>query len=304
MLIPPFLQPEDRIAIVATARKITRPDITYSLEILKRWGLEVTIGKNLLKVSHQFAGTDNERLSDFQQALDDPTIRAIICARGGYGTLRIIDKLLFDKFLSAPKWIVGYSDITVLHSHLHTKYNVASVHATMPINFPNNSHKAIESLRRALFGEPLSCKCLFHPLNRNGTASGQVVGGNLSLLHTLSGTPSDIDTKGKILFIEDIDEYLYHIDRMMLNLKRSGKLAGLAGLVSGCFTKMKDNEIPFGKKAEDIICEAVEEYSYPICFNFPVGHINDNRALIIGATAELSVSEDKTTFKYITTSQT
>ncbi len=288
LIQPLYLKKGDKIGIVACARKISREEIQPAVDILKSWELEVVLGNNLFNADNQFSGTDNERAEDLQQMLDDSTIKAIISARGGYGTIRIIDLLDFSKFEQNPKWIIGYSDITVLHSHIHN-LGYQTIHATMPINFMVNK-EATESLRKALFGEKIEYKFESHPLNRNGKAEGQLIGGNLSLLYALSASISDIDTKGKILFIEDLDEYLYHIDRMMMNLKRSGRLKNLAGLIAGGMTDMKDNTVPFGKTAEEIILDAVKEYDYPVCFNFPAGHIDKNMALIFGKKLNIEIS--------------
>ena len=287
---PPYLKKGDTISIVAPARKIAKAELQFAIDTFKKWGLKVVLGKNLLKIHHQFSGTDEQRTADLQQALDDKNISAVISARGGYGTLRIIDQLNFSKFKKNPKWMIGYSDITVLHSHIHNNFGIQTIHGTMPINFIKNE-EAVESLRKALFGEPLSYSFEKHKLNRKGNCKGELVGGNLSLLYALCGSSSDIDTKGKILFIEDLDEYLYHIDRMMLNLKRSGKLKSLAGLVVGGMTDMKDNTIPFGKTAEEIILDAVKEYKFPVYFGFPAGHIERNLALKLGS--KVSIEQGK-----------
>lgn len=286
---PPYFKKGDTIGIIACARKISREEISPAVEILKSWGLEVIQSKNLFNADHQFSGTDAERTKDLQTMLDDASVKAVISARGGYGTMRIIDKINFEKFKKNPKWIVGYSDITVLHSHIHT-LGFETLHATMPINFTKNED-ALESLRKALFGENINYEIEPHPLNRKGIAVGELIGGNLSLLYALTGSISDIDTTGKILFIEDLDEYLYHIDRMMMNLKRSRKLSRLAGLVVGGMTDMKDNIIPFGKTAEEIILDSVKEYNYPVCFNFPAGHVDKNVALYLGRKAKLEITE-------------
>src|ERR1017187_6931867 len=270
MVSPKYLKTGDKIGIVACARKISREEIQSAIDILNSWGLEVVLGKNLFHADNQYSGTDKERAEDLQAMLDDPSIKAFISGRGGYGTIRIIDKIDFTQFKKRPKWIVGYSDITVLHSHINN-LKIETLQATMPVNFTKNA-EATESLRKALFGEKLNYAIETHPLNRKGNAQGIIVGRNLSLLYALTGSISDIDTKGKILFIEDLDEYLYHIDRMMINLKRSGKLGNLAGLVVGGMTGMKDNAIPFGKTAEEIILDAVKDYNFPVCFNFPAGH--------------------------------
>ncbi len=301
ILIPPKLKAGDKVALVATARKISIEEIKPAIDIIESWGLTVTVGNTIGKENFQFAGTDEERLNDFQNAIDDDSVKAIICARGGYGTVRIIDEIDFRKFSKKPKWICGYSDITILHSHLLNVYNIASAHSTMPLSFKENTEDSLESLRDLLFGENVSCKFNYHPLNKFGREDGILCGGNLSLLQNLSGTDSDIDTDDKILFIEDVDEYLYHFDRMMQWLKRSGKLENLAGLVVGHLTKMKnlDELKPFGKTAEEIILEAVSEYEYPVCFGFPAGHENDNRALIMGGEYLLHVNEENTELKMI-----
>ena len=290
MVQPPLLKKADKIGIIAPARKISLPEIQFAIETFESWGLEVVLSKNLFKEDHQFSGTDEERCSDLQTMLDDDSIKAIISARGGYGTLRIIDQLDFSKFKKHPKWIIGYSDITVLHSHIHN-FGIETVHGLMCINFPKSAG-AVETLHKILFGEKLSYSFKDHPLNRNGKCVGELVGGNLSLLYALAGSKSDISTKGKILFIEDLDEYLYHIDRMMLNLNRSGKLSDLAGLIVGGMTDMKDNQIPFGKTAEEIILDAVKEFKYPVCFNFPSGHMENNYAIPLGRKSTLYVGDN------------
>ena len=225
-----------------------------------------------------------------QWAINDDEIKAVIIARGGYGTVRLVDAIDFSRLKTNPKLIIGYSDVTVLHSHIHTHIGVPTLHATMPINFDKNI-EAVETLRKCLFGETVSYTFDTNPLNKNGEATGVLVGGNLSLLYALSGTVSDIDTNGKILFLEDLDEYLYHIDRMMLNLKRSGKLANLKALVVGGFTDMKDNAMPFGKTIEEITLDAVKEYNFPVCFNFPAGHIDRNLALYLGKEMSLKINK-------------
>ena len=303
MIRPPYLQPGDRVAIVAPARKITPQEIAPALTLLRSWQLEVVLPEHLFDDDNQFAGDDNTRALTLQQQLDDPSIRAIFCARGGYGTVRIIDRLDFSRFRKHPKWIVGYSDITTLHSHIHRHFGIETLHATMPINIPADAththYPAIDTLHQALFGGELSYTLPHHPLNHIGTAQAPIVGGNLSILYSLCGSPSDINTEGKILFIEDLDEYLYHIDRMMMNLKRCGHLSHLAGLIVGQMSDMHDNTIPFGATAEQIIRHATSEYSYPICFNFPAGHNGtDNHALILGHSATLTVTPDGSTLTF------
>ncbi len=289
MITPAYLRKGDKIAIVACARKVSKEELQPAIAIFKNWGLEIILGKNLFQSQDQFAGTDEERTQDLQTMLDDTSVKAIICARGGYGILRIIDQLNFDQFKKHPKWMVGFSDVTVLHSHIHN-LQIETLHAKMLIDFTKNETSS-ESLRLALFGQLVSHTAPPHILNRTGTTKGELVGGNLSLLYALTGSVSDIDTRGKILFIEDLDEYLYHIDRMMLGLKRSGKLNHLAGLVVGGMSDMKDNKVPFGKNAEEIITDAVKEFNYPVCFHFPAGHVDQNLAIYLGRNVRLEVGE-------------
>ncbi len=295
LLAPPALQKGDTIYILSTARKITREEIAAAVNAFEAWGLKVEIGKTIGLQDHQYAGTDKQRLEDFQYALDNPEIKAVICARGGYGTVRIMDDVVYNKFIKHPKWIVGFSDITYLHTHISNSLGVQTVHSIMPVQFPNASVEAIETLREALFGEKIEYKIAPHELNRPGSCNGILIGGNLSILYSITGTKSGINTLGKILFLEDIDEYLYHIDRMMINLKRSGKLQDLAGLMVGSFSEIKDNTIPFGKDACQIIAEHVAEFDYPVCFGFPAGHGKDNRALLIGKTYNLSINSESAT---------
>jgi|ERR1043165_4324694 muramoyltetrapeptide carboxypeptidase len=289
MTAPPYLRKGDRIAITAPARKVSPEEMQPAIDTLESWGLEVVAGQNLFHADHQFSGTDKERADDLQRAFDDDSIKAVISARGGYGTMRIIDSLDFTRFCKSPKWIIGFSDITVLHSHIH-KLGIETLHAKMLFGFAKNEESS-ELLRKALFGEKISYSVQAHECNRAGSARAEVVGGNLSLLYALNNSASDLDTKGKILFLEDLDEYLYHIDRMMLSLDRSGKLKDLAGLVIGGMSDMRDNAIPFGKNAEQIIRDAVKKYNYPVCFNFPAGHIDRNLPLYLGRKASLEVTE-------------
>lgn len=289
---PSFLKAGDTIGICATARKITREEIEPAVKIFESWGLYVAFSKNLFNAENQFSGSDEERASDLQDLLDDPEIKAVISARGGYGTMRIIDRIDFSAFNKAPKWIIGYSDITVLHSHVHTNCQAATLHATMPINFEKDAFST-ESLRKALFGEPLAYRAENKAIVRNceGQVSGQLVGGNLSLLYALQGSASDIDTKGKILFLEDLDEYLYHIDRMALSLERAGKFSGLKGLIIGGMNDMKDNAVPFGKTAEEILLSYALRHRLPVCFGFPAGHDLKNYALPLGKEVRLDIKD-------------
>lgn len=296
-LLPSYLKKGDTVLVIATARARSEQQIKPAIEILSSWGLKVETGKQVYKKHNQFAGTDKERAQDLQWALDHKTAKAILIAGGGYGTLRIIDLINFEKFRKNPKWIMGYSDTTVIQSRL-TKLKIASIHGTMAFQFTKNEEATL-SLRNLLFGEKLEYQIPKSNLNRMGSAEAEVVGGNLSLIYALSGSVDDISTKNKILFIEDLDEQLYHIDRMILQLKRSGKLKDLKGLVVGGMSDMKDNAVPFGKTAEEIIKDAVKEYSYPVCFNFPAGHIEKNMALYFGKKARLSVTKSKIKLEYL-----
>ena len=297
MIQPSYLQKGDTVAIVSTARKITSDNIISAIKLLEKWGLQVIIGETIGSEENQFSGSDEKRIADFQQQLDNPKVKAIWCARGGYGTVRLIDKLDFSAFKKHPKWIVGYSDITVLHSHIHN-FGIETLHATMPINLENNSQQTLESLKKSFFGKNLSYEIPADEKNKSGNASGELVGGNLSVLYSLLGSNSSIKTDGKVLFIEDLDEYLYHIDRMCINLKRNGYFENLKGLVVGGMTDMHDNEIPFGKTAKEIILDCVSEYDFPVIFNFPAGHLDDNRTMIFGrkVTLDSGKSESKITF--------
>lgn len=293
LITPPYLQKGDRVGVVAPASRVNYRDLVPGIALLKEeWGLEVVEGKTLTTDYYQFSGTDQERLDDLQAMLDDTEIKAIIAARGGYGFSRLLDQLDFSVFIKNPKWLVGFSDVTAVLSHLET-LGYQSLHAPMTkLLCQEGGEAATESLRKALFGEKLSYAIATHDFNRNGSTEGQLVGGNLCLLAHLVGSKSEIDTKGKILFIEDVSEYLYNLDRMMVQLKRSGKLDQLAGLLVGQFTNIKDNAAPvFGKDAYEIVREHVVEFNYPVCYDFPVGHVADNRALIVGATAQLNVGE-------------
>jgi len=305
MITPPYLKPGDKLAIVAPARKVTASEMDAAIATFRSWGLQVITGPHLFGESNQYSGTDEERASDLQMMLDDKEIKAVISARGGYGSVRIIDSLNFTTFEQHPKWIVGYSDITVLHSHIHTQFGIETLHAIMPINFAESgAQEAIESLRKALFGEQLSYTVNSHPLNISGSISGILTGGNLSILYALTGSASDIHTENKILFIEDLDEYLYHIDRMMMGLKRSGKLAGIKGIVAGGLTKMNDNTIPFGKNAEQIVAEYAADAEIPLCFNFPAGHFPDNRALILGREVLLNIDQEGVSLQFLPAGET
>ncbi|MFM2224625.1 MAG: hypothetical protein RJA07_827 [Bacteroidota bacterium] len=299
MPIAPYLKKNDKIAIVSTARKISSAEIEAAATLAESWGLEVVLGKSIDATYHQYAGNDNLRLQDFQYAINDDSIKAIWCARGGYGTTRIIDDIDFRNFIKNPKWICGFSDITVLHNHIHSLCATPTIHSMMCINAAETSDEMLasaESLRQCLMGERIKYNFSAHQLNRRGSAMSEIIGGNLSLIYSLASTQSDIDTTGKILLIEDIDEQLYHIDRMMLQLKRSGKLDNLAGLIVGGFTDMKDNNTPYGKTAEEIIAEHVAEFDYPVCYHFPIGHQKNNMAIKLGCKGLLTILEKEVNF--------
>ena len=293
MVTPPSLKKGDKIGILAPARKISREEIQFAVDTFGKWGLKVVLGKNIFGAENQYSGSDAQRADDFQKMLDDDSIRAIISARGGYGALRIIDKLDFKKFQNKPKWIIGYSDITVLHSHIHQNFGIETLHGTMPINF-NKDEESVDTSKKILFGEKITYAIKPSPLNRPGKCEAELIGGNLSLLYALKGSRSGISASGKILFMEDLDEYLYHIDRMMVSLKRAGKLSHLEGLIVGGMSDMKDNQVLFGKNAEQIILDAVKEYDYPVCFGFPAGHTTKNLALPLGRRAKLNVGQKVT----------
>jgi muramoyltetrapeptide carboxypeptidase len=297
---PPYLEPGDTIGIACPAGYMAAARAQTCIDTLGQWGYQVKVGKTLGSDSATyFSGTDEERLRDFQELLDDDNIKAILCGRGGYGMSRIIDRIDFRKFKKNPKWIIGFSDITVLHAHLYANYKTASLHAPMAAAFNDEGYKNefIQSLRLALEGKTARYHCDVHNFNQKGEAIGELVGGNLSLLVHIIGTPSDIKTKGRILFLEDVGEYLYNIDRMLYQLKRAGKLDKLAGLVIGGFTDNKDTERPFGKTAYEIIHDVVKAYDYPVCFNFPVSHEKENYALKVGVGYKLKVGKSKVTLE-------
>jgi muramoyltetrapeptide carboxypeptidase len=290
MIIPPFLKAGDTVVLVCTARKFFPDDAKPAIDLLESWGLKVKLGATIGLDNFQLGGTDSERAADFQAQLDDENVKAIWCARGGYGTVRIIDSLDFSNFKQHPKWIMGFSDVTVLHSQLNIE-RVATLHSIMPFTVPNAPEEVKETLRKALFGETISYTIPSKSHDVKGTASGELVGGNISILYSLLGSKSSIDTKDKILFIEDLDEYLYHIDRMMYNLKRNGYFDNVKGIIVGSMTDMHDNEIPFGQNEVQIITEIAKDLSIPIAFQFPAGHQKDNRTLILGKQVHFEVNE-------------
>lgn len=297
---PPFLRNGDKIAIVATGRKVKLRDVETAVKIFSSWKLNVTLAPHLFSDGHPYlAGTDEQRLTDLQNAMNDPTIRAIICARGGYGTTRILDRIDFSGFVKDPKWIAGFSDVTALHLAL-SRLGYESIHGTMPILFSkSDSQESIESLRKILFGEAHVLTAKADEKNKPGEGTGEVIGGNLSLIADALGTRSEPDTAGKILVIEEIDEYLYRVDRMVTQLKRASKLEKLAGLVVGHLTDMKDTELSFGESVENIIRYQTKDYSFPIAFGFPIGHENPNFAWRHGSTMRLTVSPEGSTFELV-----
>lgn len=297
VIVPPYLKKEDKIAITCPAKKLPKP-MDDAVKLLQSWGLEVVLGETTNASYHQFAGDDELRAKDLQRFIDDDSIKAIIAARGGYGAIRIIDHVDFSRLTTNPKWLIGFSDITVIHSHLFANYGLQTIHGQMPINIPDASKYSLDTLKMALFGEDFGYSFKPHHLNRTGEATGIVTGGNLSLLVAVLGSASDHDYDGQILFIEDVGEYLYSVDRMIRTLDRAGKLKNLAGLIIGGFTELKDNDIPFGQTVPQIIMDVVKNYNYPVCFDFPAGHIPDNQSLILGRKLNLSVSEKQVSANY------
>ncbi|MCB9262450.1 MAG: LD-carboxypeptidase [Flavobacteriales bacterium] len=295
MILPPFLKLGSKVRIVSTARKIEPEKINPSVSLLSSWGFEVSLGSNIFAEKNQFAGSDDLRINDLQTALDDPDINMIWCSRGGYGTVKLIDRLNFDAFLRHPKWIVGYSDITGLLTHITENFGVATIHGTMPINISDyptpEQNESIQSLKNLLFGQTFCYKLPQHPLSRCGNAEGSLIGGNLSILYSILGSSSSPDTEDKILFIEDLDEYLYHIDRIMVNMKRNGKLSNLRALIVGGMSDMNDNAIPYGMSAEEIIYEHIKDFEYPVYFNFSAGHISPNLALPFGVCVKINENQ-------------
>ncbi len=290
---PPFLKPGSLVGITCPSGYVSADRVAYAITVLEKWGFKVKRGKTIGSEHFYFSGTDEQRLTDLQEMIDDPTIDAILMGRGGYGMSRIIDSLDFRSFIKKPKWICGFSDITVLHNHLQSVCNLPSLHSPMcgAIKPETENEEYLKTLFSALTGARLSYQTPPSPFNRSGEAEAILTGGNLSLLVHLTGSVSEVDTTGKILFIEDLGEHLYHIDRMLLHLKRAGKLDNLSALVVGGFTDMQDTERPFGQTIEEIISDKVKEYNYPVCFNFPAGHQEINYTLTLGATHTLAVNE-------------
>lgn len=298
---PPRLEKGDTVMILAPAGIMKDTSaVLKGIELLQDWGLNYKLGKNLFKQNFHFAGTDAERLADFQEALDDVNIKAIWCARGGYGTVRIIDDLDFTRFKQNPKWVIGFSDITVLHNEIHL-LGFETLHALMPLTYKPDERKqkkAVKSLKKAVFGKRIKYKISESEYNREGEATGEVVGGNISLLASMLGSRTQIATDGKILFLEEVGEALYAIDRMVISLKRAGYFEHCKGLIIGGVSDIKENSTPFGMTYQEIILDAVKDYDFPVCFDFPAGHITDNRTVILGRKIELDVRDNKAVIKF------
>jgi muramoyltetrapeptide carboxypeptidase len=292
MQLPPLLQPGDTVAITCPSGYLPPERIVFAKQTLEAWGYKVITGTTIGSGHFYFSDTDERRLYDLQAQLDNPEVKAILMGRGGYGLSRIIDNLDFSSFIKNPKWICGFSDITVLHSHIQANFNIATLHSPMCGAFKETEKLPgnLLSLQQAWTGIPYTFPVQPHAFNREGSATGEVVGGNLAILAHLSGSGSQLNTAGKILFIEDIGEYLYNTDRLLLNLKRAGMLSGIKGLICGGFTDMQDTERPFGQTIYEIIKDKVAEYDYPVCFDFPVGHQDLNYTLCLGKTYELNVT--------------
>jgi len=300
MLIQPdYLKAGDTVAIVAPSGilKNRNDEVVQAKELLESWNLNVVVGEHVFSQDNHFAGTDWERCEDFQKALDDPKISAIWCARGGYGTVRILDKLDYTKFKENPKWIIGYSDITALHNQVHN-VGVQSIHALMCVSLTkdlNDIKESLSTFKDAIFGKPIRYTLKGSNYNRVGNVTAPIVGGNLTILHTMLGSNTSIDTSGKLLFIEEIGEYKYHIDRMLQSLKRAGYFDNCKGVIVGDMSKMRKNTTPWGKPIEQLILDALSDYDFPIVFNMPAGHEKDNRAMFLGRNITLTVGKDKST---------
>lgn len=298
MKIPDFLKKGDKVAIVCPASYI-KTNIDVALQVLSDWGLEVLVGESVHAQHHQFAGDDSLRARDLQKALDDPSVKAIFAGRGGYGTVRIIDALNFTKFKKNPKWLIGFSDITVLHSHIHNRLAVATIHGQMPKSFDDSSKEALASLKSALFGKKMDFSyASTETLNREGEGQGPLIGGNLAILQSILSSPSDGKYDGKVLFIEDVGESLYNIDRMLWTLKRAKKLDKLQGLIVGGFTSLRDSDPAFGQRFQEVIADKVKDLNFPVAFDYPAGHIDDNRSLLFGKTVQLKVGKNKISLSY------
>ena len=298
MIQPPPLQKGDLVYLTAPAKSIDEKPVLYAKKWLEEKGFRVLISKHCLGQYHYFSGTDAERIADFQFGLDNDDVKAIICVRGGYGCVRIVDNINWAGLLLQPKWIIGFSDITVFHHRLN-KIGVKSIHGTMPLNFESNSDEALSTLFKALTNEKFTIEAKNSPFNKSGEAKGQLVGGNLSIVYSLLGTDDAFKFDGTILFLEDLAEQMYHLDRMFFSLKKSGALDKINGLILGGFTELKDTLTPFGQLLEEIVLQHFEYRKIPIAFQFPTGHIDDNRALVLGSKIELSVQKDRTILSYL-----
>lgn len=296
-VVPPYLKKGDTIGIVCPAGFMPYEKAATCIEILEQWGYKVKVGKTLGSQRGYFSGTDEERLTDLQQMLDDDTVQAVLCGRGGYGMGRIIDQIDFTRFKKKPKWVIGFSDITVFHAHVYRRYSVAGIHAPMAAAFNDLQYKNeyVQSLRKVLTGKKTKYTSSSHSFNKMGSVTAPLIGGNLSLIAHLVGTPSALKTKDHILFLEDVGEYIYNIDRMLYQLKRSGAFNEVAGVVIGLFSDMKDTVVPFGSTVYEVINEVLREYDFPVCYQFPVSHEKENYALKVGVNYQLTVSKSKVT---------
>jgi len=290
MIVPPYLKKGDTVYIVAPAKAIDNESVVVTQKTLERWGLNVRISPHCLGRDHYFSGTDAARLSDFQWGLDAPEVSAIMCARGGYGCVRIMEQLSWERFLQHPKWLIGFSDITLFH-HKTQQLGVQSIHGIMPLGFTSGSNCSKSTLQKSLFGESFIVKGPNSPHNISGDVTGQIIGGNMTLIYSLLGTPLTYHFQDKILFLEDVGEHIYKIDRMLYALRMSGAFRKIKGLILGGFTEMEDTEVPFGKTLEELILEQVSKLDIPVAFDFPIGHTQENQAITLGKTVRLTVQK-------------
>tara|TARA_R110002012_G_scaffold322106_1_gene555831 strand:+ start:15530 stop:16546 length:1017 start_codon:yes stop_codon:yes gene_type:complete len=303
LIQPPYLKAGDTVAIVAPSGILNnrQAEVQRAVKLLESWGLHALVGKHVFSKDNHFAGTDAQRCEDFQKAIDNPTVSAIWCARGGYGTVRILDKLNYTKLKKDPKWLIGYSDITALHNDFHNE-GFETIHAMMCTSLTADERgldETIVTFKKALFGDPLSYTLKGSNYNKIGSVNAPIVGGNLTMLHTMLGSKSSLDTSGKILFIEEIGEYKYHVDRMLQSMKRAGYFDNCAGVLVGDMTKMRKNTTAWGSSVEQLILDALSDYDFPIAFNMPAGHEDDNRAMILGQNVELVVGKDQSTLQFL-----
>ena len=303
LIQPSYLKAGDTVAIVAPSGilKNRQVEVQRAIKLLESWGLHALVGKHVFSQDNHFAGTDAERCEDLQKAMDNPTISAIWAARGGYGTVRILDKLDYTQLKKKPKWLIGYSDITALHNDFHNN-GFETIHAMMCTSLTADESgldETIATFKKALFGEPLTYILKGSDYNKIGAVTAPLIGGNLTILHTMLGSKSSIDTSGKILFIEEIGEYKYHVDRMLQSMKRAGYFDNCAGLLVGDMTKMRKNTTAWGSSIEQLILDALSDYDFPIAFNMPAGHEDDNRAMILGQNVELVVGNQQSTLQFL-----